>query len=80
MQVPVRVNARAVLRAAVVALSHALSRIMILPEQRQQSGVGYLAGVEHDPDHLGMPGSTAADLLVARVHRVTSRVTHLRTV
>ena len=43
----VGVDRRAVLRADVVALAHALRRVVALPEDAQQLLVGHLLRVEH---------------------------------
>jgi hypothetical protein len=65
---------RAVLRADVVALPHALGRIVALPEQLQEVLVARLGRVEHDQHRLGVAGASAADLPVGRVGRMPARV------
>src|SRR5215217_8695489 len=47
---------------------------MDLPEHREQFPVGDLLGVEDDEHSLGMPGSSAANLLVGGVLCEASRV------
>ena len=49
------VDARAVLRADVVALAHALGRVVLLEERLQQVGVGDLLGVERDQTASAWP-------------------------
>ena len=68
------VDGRAVLRPDVVALAHALRRVMALPERPQDVVERDLRGVEHDEHGLGVAGRAAADLLVRRVRRVAARV------
>src|SRR5262245_47227174 len=70
-----RVDARAVLRAYVIALAHALGRVVVLPERLEQLFVGDLLRVidhQHDPVVAGAAG---ADLLVGRVGRMAAGVT-----
>ena len=68
------VDHRAVLRADVVALAHALGGIVRLPEDAQQIVVADLAGVEDDLHDFGVASLRGADLLVARVRRVAAGV------
>src|SRR2546430_1251879 len=68
------VDRRPVLAADVVALSHALGRVVVLPEHLEQVGEGYPGRVVHDLDDLGMPGVAGADLLVRGVRRVPAGV------
>src|SRR5829696_8869879 len=68
------VDRRAVLRACVIALSHTLRRVMGLPEHLEQIPVRDLLRIEDDEHGLGVPGSSAADLLVGRVWGKASRV------
>ena len=68
------VDGRAVLRADVVALAHALRRVVALPERAQDLVARHLRGVEHDEHGLGVAGRAAADLLVGRVRRVAAGV------
>src|SRR5215472_2550074 len=58
-----------VLGADVVALPHALGRVVRLPEHLEQIAVGDVLGVEHHPDRLGVTGAAGADFLVRRVRR-----------
>src|SRR5206468_4896834 len=57
----------AVLRADVVALAHALRRVVTFPEDAEQLVVARLFRPEHDEHDLGMPGAARADLLVRGV-------------
>src|SRR5215212_7844239 len=68
------VDCRAVLRAYVVALTYPLRRVMGLPEHREQIPIGDLLRIEDDEHGLGVPGSSAANLLVGRVWGKASRV------
>src|SRR5215211_271867 len=70
------VDGGAVLRADVIALAHALGRVVSLPERAQDLVVRDLRRVEHDEHDLGVAGRAAADLLVRRVRRVAARVAH----
>ena len=62
----VAVDAGAVLRADVVALAHALRRVVVLPEDAQHLLVARLRGIEHDEHDLVVPGAAAAHLFVGR--------------
>ena len=75
LRVRVAVDGRAVLRADVVPLAHALRRVVPLPEQPQQLLVAHLAGAEHRQHHLGVTGLPAAHLLIGGVGRDAPRVT-----
>src|SRR5262245_17087688 len=66
----------AVLGPDVVALAHALGRIVVLPEDAQHLLVAGLGRVEHDEDGLGVPGAPRADLLVGGVGRDATGVAH----
>src|SRR5262249_39557434 len=70
----VGVDGRAVLRAGVVALAHALRRVVSFPEFLEQGLVAHLLRVEYDQHRLGVVGEPGADLLVARVRRVAAGV------
>src|SRR5262249_29069569 len=69
-------NQRAVLRADVVALPHALRRIVRLPEGRKELVIGDALGVEDAEDSLRRAGQAAAALLVGRIRRVTAGISH----
>ena len=64
----------AVLRAYIVALPHALSRVVALPEHPQQGVERYVIGPEDDQDHLGVARSSRAHLLVGWVRGGPARV------
>src|SRR6202012_710601 len=64
----------AVLRTCVVALAHALSRVVALPEQLEHVLERRLLGVESDEHCLGVARTPAADLLVGRVRREAAGV------
>ncbi len=63
------VDRGAVLGADVVALAHALGRVVDLEEGLDQVGVGDLRRVVDDADGLGVAGPAAADLFVRRMGR-----------
>src|SRR4029077_16606717 len=69
---------RAVLGAPVVALAHALGRIVVLPEHLEQLLVARLRRVEDHADRLGMTRATRARLLVRRVRRGATLVANRR--
>src|SRR6266568_2550407 len=71
-------DGRPVLAPAVRALPVAARRIVRLPEELQQLGVADLARVELDEDRLRLPRSVGADVLVARILRVATRVADRR--
>ena len=78
--VAVSVDARSILGAPVVALPHALGRIMALPEQREQIGVGHAIRMKDNPDNFGVACCSTAHLVVCWVLCVSSRVANLNTV
>ena len=61
------IEGRAVLRADIIALAHALGRVMALKEQFHEVREGDFGGVEDDLDDLGMAGAAGADFFVGRV-------------
>src|SRR4051812_20340221 len=69
LDVTVGVNPRTVLGADVVALAHALGRIVILPEHLQEIVVRDPLRIEHDQDDFGMSGHARADFPVRRIRR-----------
>jgi len=66
------VDARAILGPSVVALSHALRRIMVLPEQCKQVDVGDLVWTEDHPDYFSVASRPTAHLLVSWILCKTS--------
>src|SRR5438128_2531461 len=68
------VDAGAILRARVVALPHALGRVVAFPEHFQQILVPNHLRIEDDEHDLGVAGQAAAHLAVRRVRRVAGRV------
>ena len=78
LRVAMDIDAGAVLRADIVALAHALGRVVRLPEHLEQGVVGDFRRVEHDEDHLIVPGAAGADVLVGRVGRVATRIADRR--
>src|SRR5207249_5415637 len=69
-----RVDARAVLRSDVVALAHALRRVVGLPEDLEHGLVTGGGRIEDGQYDLGVPRPARADLLVGRVGRVPTGV------
>src|SRR3954451_8450733 len=67
-------DGRAVLGAHVVALAHALGRVVVLPEELEHLLVAGLGGVEDGEHGLGVAGPRRADLLIAGVLRVAAGV------
>src|SRR5207247_7734391 len=63
------VDARPVLRAGIVSLSHALRRIVTLPEHLQQIVVTDRLRIEHDEHDLVVTGHARADFTIRRVRR-----------
>src|SRR5581483_5643108 len=61
------VDRRAVLRADIVALAHALGRVVAFPEHLQEAVIADDLGVVDDEYDLGMPGLAAAHLFIGRV-------------
>ena len=61
------VDPGAVLRADVVALAHALGRVVVLPEDLEHRVVARAGRVEHDEHDLVVAGARAAHLLVGGV-------------
>src|SRR5450756_636724 len=66
----------AILGADVVALTHALGRIVTFPERLEQLVVGGLVGIEHHQHHFGMAGAARANLLVSGVGGVAASVAY----
>ncbi len=69
-----RVDRRAVCRADIVALAHALRGIVIFPEDLQEPRIGDLVRVEHDHHRLGVARQAGAGLLIGRVGRQSALV------
>src|SRR5208282_5915294 len=65
---------RAILGADIVALPHALGRVVALPEQFQERLIAGDFRVVNDEHGLGVPGASAADLLIGRVGGGTAGV------
>lgn len=58
---------RAILGADIVALTHPLRRIVVLPEQAQQIVIADKGGIKHHPYRFGVPGLTAAHFAIGWV-------------
>jgi murein DD-endopeptidase MepM/ murein hydrolase activator NlpD len=63
------IDARAVLRADVVALAHPFGGVVALPEHLEQLLVGDASRIEDDEHDLVVPGHSAAHLAIRRVRR-----------
>ena len=70
------VDGAAVLRAHVVALAHALGRIVVFPEHLEQLLEAHLGRVERNQHYFGVAGAAAACLFVGGVGRVAAGVTN----
>ncbi|MOA06358.1 hypothetical protein D3C78_1259890 [compost metagenome] len=68
------VDRRTVLGAGVVALAHALGRVVGLPEHLEQGFEAGLPRIVDHPHHFGVPGHAGADFLVGRVGREAAGV------
>ena len=75
-----RINGRAILCAVVVALTHALRRVVVLPEDLQQLFVADYRRVIDHAHRFRMPGFAGADFAIGRIRRVTARVASRRAV
>jgi len=78
--VGVSVDARSVRRSPVITLPHALRRVVVLPEELEQIGVGDLVWVKDHPYHFGVTGRPAAHLVIGRVLCKAGRIANLQTV
>src|SRR5262249_7618086 len=74
LRIAKRVDRAPILRADVVALAHALRRVVVLPERLQQTIVVDLLRVEHDEYHFGVTGAARANLFIGRVRRVAAGI------
>src|SRR3974390_3681756 len=61
------VDAGAILSADIVALTHALRRVVALPEGLEQRLVGNLAWIVDHQHHLVVAGAAGADFLIGRI-------------
>ena len=73
---PVGVNARAILRAAIVALAHALGRIMAFPKDLQQRLISHTRRIKYYANHFVVSGFSAANLFIGRIWRIAGRIAH----
>ena len=78
--VAVTVDAGAILRADIVALAHALRRIVVLPENLQQIVVADCVRVEDHEHDLGVCGHAGADFAVGRIRGMAGGVSDGRAV
>jgi len=63
------IDTRAVLGADIVALAHALGRVVTFPEYLHQPGKGHDLRIVDHPDRLRMAGPARADLFIGGVGR-----------
>src|ERR1044072_3218293 len=68
------IDAGTVLRADVVALAHALGRVVAFPEGLEQLFVRDLGRIVDHQHDLVVPGTAGADFLIGRVRRDRSRI------
>src|SRR2546430_8232297 len=68
------VDAGAILRAHIVALAHALGRIVALPKRFEQPLIGNLLRIIDHEHHLVVPGATGANLLVSGIGRIAAGI------
>src|SRR5207237_4573448 len=68
------VDRRAVLRTDVTALTHALRRVVRLPEQLEQRLVAHLGRLVYDLYDFGLAGAARAHLVVGGVRRIATGV------
>src|SRR6266478_3083673 len=71
-----RVDRGTILRPDVIALTHALRRVVTFPKCLQQLLVGDFPGIEHNQHRFGMTGTARTHLLVSRVCGVAASVAH----
>src|SRR4029077_7776040 len=69
LAIRVVIDARPVLRAHIIALPHALRRIVALPKHPQQLLVPDRLRIEHNEHDLGVTGRAAAYFSIGRVWR-----------
>src|SRR3984893_6127856 len=74
LRITKRVDRGAILRADIIALTHALRRVVIFPERFQEQVVGNLFRIEHDQHRLGVTGAARTDLFIGRVLGMTAGV------
>src|SRR6185295_881699 len=63
------IDARAILRADVVALAHPLRRIVALPEDLQELGIADDLRIEYHEHDFVVPRHASADFAIGRVRR-----------
>src|ERR1700733_10513640 len=64
----------------IVALTHALRRVVIFPKHLQQPIVGNLCRIEHDQHRFGVTGAARADFFIGRILCVAAGVANRRDV
>ena len=69
LSVAVTVDAGTVLGAGVMALSHALGRIVALPKHLQQLLIPHRSWLEHDQDGFSVTSHAGAHLAIGGVGR-----------
>src|SRR5258706_9233107 len=72
------VDRRAVLRPDIIALAHALRRVVTFQKRLQQLVVGDFPGIEHHQHRFGMTGTAGTHLLVGGVGGMAAGVAHRR--
>jgi len=74
LRVGTGIDHRTVLRAVIIALAHALDRVVVFPEHFQELALGDFPRVKHDQHEFGLAGPAGADFLVAPVGRLAARI------
>src|SRR3974390_439926 len=69
-----------ILRTHVIALTHALGRVVTFPKRLQQLIVRNPFRIEHDEHDFGMPGASRADFFVSWIFGVAARISRSRRV
>src|SRR5512144_2472061 len=64
-----------ILRSDVRALAVLRRRVVVLPENVEETVVGHSCRIELDLNRLGVTGSIRADVLVGRIRELSPRVT-----
>src|SRR5262249_40373310 len=72
------IDRRTILRADVIALTHALRRVVTFPKRLQEAIVGNLRRIEHDEHHFGVAGAAGADLFIGWIRGMAAGIANGR--